>query len=643
MRNQFLILILLLLSMSVAFGGNKKHYAVADIPPQLLTNAKAVLRSKTVVYQRKDINSATEKIKYAVTVLNKGGDELGFFAQPYYKFSRVSAISAVVYDKNGKKVKSIPGSEILDVAIDGWTSLYSDQRIKLINPEYDDYPFTVEYSCTISYHGILNIPSWQVYPSYDMSIQEETFTLTTPETPDDHGDLGVQYYSNDSLLVVEKSSNKDGTNYRLHVENLLAMRREDFTWSIGYVTPSVHFAPVTFSISGFEGSFNSWEAFGGFENQLIQGRDALSEETVAKIKALVSNDTSQREKVETLYHYMQNKVRYVSVQKGIGGWQPIEAEKVDALSYGDCKALTNYMKGLLKVVGIKSDYTLVYAGSDAEPIISDFPSNQFNHAILCVPLARDTIWLECTSQQAPCGYLGTFTDDRDVLAVDDSGVATLLHTPAYGHEVNTKDRFTTVNVDASGNCDVHIKTKHSGMFYDENLPLYLDTRDNQKKKLLKQIHLSTITLKDFNFVEDKKSFPPVIHTEVALEARGYATKSGNRLLLTPYLFSKENAAHFRHKKRHAPIVIRRSYTTTDTVVYHLPAGYVAANFADKTIAGRFGNYHVSVAREPGKITYVRTLRVNKGTYPSSDWEQFTAFLEKLDKADKTKMVLMKVR
>ena len=643
MRNQFLILLLLLLSMSVTFGGNKKHYAAADIPPQLLTNAKAVLRSKTVVYERKDINSATEKISYAVTVLNKGGEELGFFAQPYYKFSRVSAISAVVYDKNGKKVKSIPTSKILDVAIDGWTSLYSDQRVKFINPQYDDYPFTVEYSCTISYHGILSVPSWQVYPSYDMSVQEETFTLMTPETPDNHADLGVRYHLNDSSLVIEKNSNKEGTNYRLHLENLLAMSREDYSWSIGYVTPSVNFAPVTFSISGFEGSYKSWEEFGGFENQLIQGRDALPEETVSKIKALISDDTSRREMVETLYHYMQNKVRYVSVQKGIGGWQPIEAEKVDALSYGDCKALTNYMKGLLKVVGIKSDYTLVYAGSHAEPIISDFPSNQFNHAILCVPLARDTIWLECTSQQAPCGYLGTFTDDRDVLAVDDSGAATLLHTPAYGHDVNRRNRFTTVDVDASGNCDVHIKTKHSGMFYDENLPLYRDTRDNQKKELLKQIHLSTITLKDFNFVEDKKSFPPVIYAEVALEARSYATKSGNRLLLTPYLFSKDGTAHFRHKKRHAPIVIRRSYSTTDTVVYHLPEGYVAANFADKTITSRFGDCHISVSGEPGKITYVRSFNVYKGTYPPSDWEKFTAFLEALDKADKTKMVLMKVR
>jgi len=217
----------------------------------------------------------------------------------------------------------------------------------------------------------------------------------------------------------------------------------------------------------------------------------------------------------------------------------------------------------------------------------------------------------------------------------------MLHTPMYGKEVNKRNRFTTVDVNASGDCNVHIKTSYSGMYYDKNLSLCRETHDNQKKELLKQMHLSTITLKDFNFVEDKQSIP-IIHGDIELEAKGYATKSGNRMLLTPYLFSKDNSTHFRHKKRHFPIVIRRSYNTVDTVVYHLPEGYVAANFVDKTITSLFGNCRISVKKEPQTITYVRNFTANKGTYPPSDWDQFTNFLEKLVKADKTKIVLMKV-
>ncbi len=75
------------------------------------------------------------------------------------------------------------------------------------------------------------------------------------------------------------------------------------------------------------------------------------------------------------------------MQLGIGGYKPIAAEKVFSVNYGDCKALSNYMKAMLEVAGIKSN--LVVIGNGMPSLNRNFASvNQANHMILCVPLEK---------------------------------------------------------------------------------------------------------------------------------------------------------------------------------------------------------------------------------------------------------------
>ena len=642
--------LLFLLLVTQLWAGNKPQYAVSAIPKELLTGANAVLRTKEVVFERKSVKRATLNIHYVMTVLNKAGKNNGVFVQAYNRFSTITQIRGTVYNKEGKKIKTIKQDDIGDMVADLGASLYTDTRLKYIDPDYDHYPYTVEYSCQIDYSSLLNIPSWHVYESYKLAIQEEHFKLITHDNNQPDSPLAIRYYPNDKSINIKKEmiNGSDAKNaitiYSYSVKNLKAVQDEIFSKSLSQCTPVVYFAPVKFVVAGFNGGFETWDDFGNFIRLLNHKRDALPEETRVKIAQMTAADTSIHEKVETLYQYMQDKVHYISISKGIQGWQPMPAAKVDELNYGDCKALTNYMKSLLEAAGVKSYYTLVYAGTNVSDIRTTFPSNQFNHAILCVPDKKDTLWLECTNQHIPCGYLGDFTDDRDVLVVSDF-YSFLAHTPVYGPKQNVKNRKTDVTIQPDGTCNMDIHTSYSGIFYDENLPLLLTNDEKKKQALLSTLHLPTIQLKRYNFREDKGHTQdhkplPLIHADIKITAAHYATGIGNLFIIKLYPFSTNNSTNIRYHQRHNDIVIRRGYSVSDTIVFHIPVGMTVAKLpVPKKLTTKFGDYSYSVTKQSDSVVYVRKLRINKGEYPPSDNQDFLAFLRQKADMDNVKFVL----
>ena len=632
------ILFFVLPRMDVQAGKSKRDYSVSNISPKLLINANSVMRYYKETDERTSLKSSVKKVVYAVTVLNAAGKDAGYFIQPYFKYSRIGSISATIFDKKGKKVKKIAFDDIMDIALESTTSLYSDSRAKIIIPEYFDYPYTMEYSFTVTNKSSLNIDSWQVYPRTSMSIESKDYTMITPN---DKPDLGIRYYIEDTTLNLDVQRVDGAIIYHLHLENLPPVRAERFSENLSDWTPSVHFAPVSFSIAGIKGNNNSWVDYGNFIYKLNEDRTDLPEETVNMVKTISESFNDERKVVDSLYKFMQDKVRYVSVQKGLGGWQPFEAKMVDEYSYGDCKALTNYMKSLLMAANIDAKYTLVKAGSDASKVVVDFPSNQFNHAILCVPLNGDTVWLECTSQHIPAGYLGSFTDDRYVLLVEKDS-SKIVRTPTFDESINAKVRTTKATLTPDGDCIINVETHNRGIFYDKRYSLFSDTRDNQKKTLLEQLYFSTIMLKDFNFSE-KFEPEPEITSSISLEVPHYATHSGNRLFFNTYLYSKEINFKLKHQERQTPIVIRRNISYTDTIVFHLPDGYATGKPPSaKQYTSKFGAYSATFEKEKNNLIYTRYFVVNKGKYPASHYEELLKFYDKVRKYDQAKVVLMKV-
>jgi hypothetical protein len=628
----------LLIFQIILLPSNAKEakYKVSDIPVELVTNAKAVIRSSETVFEISDINKLVRRVTYAITILNEKGIDNSVLSEYYNKYISVRKIKADLYDRDGIPIKNSENIKVEDYSANDGNSLYEDIRVKVLDPKYRTLPFTVEYSYEISYEGLFLFPDWKVYDDYNISVEKSSLTILTPK------DFKFRYKEKNIKNQYKISEGKDKTEYTWKYEHMPALKKEPFSTPYEEYTPVVCAAPSDFEMDGYKGNLESWDNFGKWINLLGKGRNTLDEKTNEKVKSMVVGLKTDDDKIRALYNYFQNKVRFVSLQIGIGSWQMIEADKVDNFSYGDCKALSNYMKSLLDIIGIKSYYTLVRAGESAPVINADFPSNQFNHVILCIPESSDTLWLECTSQTIPFGYLGTFTDDRKALFTSDAG-GTLVTTIKYSIDDNKKIRKTIVDLTSDGNGTSTVETDYKGIFYDQVMPvLHMDEVDG-RKFVQSKISIPSYRLISYSHKEDK-SIIPAIKENLNLTLINYGIVMGNKIILKPNLMTRVTELPVGTKDRKSEICIRRPFEEIDTVIFRIPAGFKIAQIpARVTIATKFGEYSSEILSDDNTITYLRSFKLFNNIYSVSDYPAFVDFFEKISFSDEIKIALFKDR
>ncbi|WP_025607940.1 DUF3857 domain-containing protein [Pontibacter actiniarum] len=601
----------------------------------LAKEANAVIRSEETVFTVNSISSGTLRFKTTVTILNENGDHRATIYVPYDDMSKVSYISGTCYDRLGKKIKKLKNSDIKDVSSVSSFSVYEDDRVKIASLEYNVYPYTVEFEYEVSQKNMMFYPHWLPQDEEKLSVEKASLEVQMPVG------MPLRYLEKNMPQKAEKSNNGTLELYRWELKDLKPVYREPYGPGLVELVPQVITAPTEFEVDGYKGRMETWKDFGIWINKLNAGRDVLPEATVAKLKQLTANAKTPEEKVNLVYDYMQGKTRYVSIQLGIGGWQPFEASFVDSKGYGDCKALSNYTKAMLAAVGVNSYYALIKAGEGTPDIRTEFPSTQFNHVILCVPMAQDTMWLECTSQTAAAGYNGSFTGDRHALLITPEG-GKLVKTTSYGAAENQQVRKLQVKLDEKGNGTANVETHYTGIQQESRDGVLHNLKpEEQRKWLYEQVKAPSFEISKYSFSQQKERVPRITEN-LKLSLRQCATLSGKRMFISPNLMSKWSYVPDQKEKRSTEVVRTMAFSDVDTVEIQVPAGYAVEYLPQEVMCKSvFGEYKASFKVEGQRILYVRQMQMGKGRFAPETFTKLVEFYNNIIKADAEQVVFVK--
>lgn len=629
-----IILLLYLSSFSSLFSQDFKFQSLI-IDHKFKKNANSLIEDeKTLIEIESEKNMIVDYTK-VITIFNEYGvNDIDAFVH-YDKNVNVYDLEAIIYDMAGNRIEKIKKRDFKDVSAVSGGTLYSDSRVYYLDYKPQSYPYTVEFKYRLKNKNTAFIPPWNPIGNYHQGVKRSEYIIK------DKSGLEIRHLEKNLDDFGEINSDKTANELKYVAKDIVALKHEEYSPSLSSFTPIVHFSLSNFYLEGVEGSGSNWKEFGKWQyEKLIKDRDVVSKETETDILELTEGIENPLEKIKLIYDYIQNKTRYISVQVGIGGWQPIAASEVDKVKYGDCKGLTNYTKALLKIAGIESNYTVVFAGSEKRDLEKDFASMQGNHVILNVPIENQNVWLECTSQDAPFGFLGTFTDDRDVLVISEQG-GEIKRTDAYLAEDNSQKLNADITIESNGDMTAKFNiistgTQFSNKFQLEKKPM------SEIKKFYKSYyrHLKNLELESFSFNLNKNDVQ--FEEILALKSEKYANKFGNRLMLNVNALNQTIGIPDNYDKRQTPFTVDRGFFDEDIVNFQFPNGFALEDVPDNIeITTKFGKYSATFSvNESGIFKYKRSILVKNAEYSKEDYADFREFFIDINKADQQKIILI---
>lgn len=617
----------------VSFWSFAQDYAVASIPENLLVNANTVIREHSEDYILKSVNEMTVKETHVVTIMSAAGDRYSTIYIPYNPTTKVNDIKVEMLDGAGKVIKTFAKKDFSDYTNNPSAGLYTDDRILVLRTISTKYPFTLKTSYETSTSNTIYLSSFSPMNSYNVALEKTNLSITN------NSGITVRTKTNNKPLG-KVSESKDGNVWKYSYQNIPAINHEDLSPSLDYLIPNVEFSPEKFSLAGKQGDLTDWNSFGKwYFNDLINPVSQITPEISAEVAALNLKGTTS-EKVKTLYQYMQNKTRYVLIAMGIGGWQPMPASEVSKKGYGDCKALTNYMRTLLQAAGIPSYYAVIYNDDSVISFDKDFPKLSGNHVILMVPTEKSPIWLENTSQRIAFNHLSYSSHNRNVLAVDENGIK-IIDTPVYKPEESKEILIAKVQLAEDGTITSDANFQFTGGQYDTNLRLF-SLKNDEVQEALKNRHynlqLDKIVIN--NLLNDRDDVK--ISYDLNLKAKSFSKKLGNDLFF-PVMPFYSAVSFTSNTERQLPFETAFPFQDDYEIEFSAPMGYQFSDLPDASeFTSEFGSYSLHYKMNGEKLMVRRILTIKKGLYPKEKFKDYVDFRKKTASKDNTKILISKI-
>lgn len=611
-----------------------------DAPPWMhaLVNAPLPAHDEktnaVLLYAEENVNViSADKIKTTVRRAYKvlrpeGHDDYGIVFVPFRSpGEKVNSMRAWCIPAQGKdyEVKDKEAIEASLPKVEG-SELVSDLRIKLLQIPAPDPGNIVGYEYEVEEQPIVLQEGWSF--QQDIPVRESHYSLQLPS--------GWEYKAAFLNYADVKPVQAGNNLWQWTVSDVKGLREErempPMQGLLGQMIVSL-FPPGGPGAKGF----SNWHDMGSWYLNLESGRADASPDIKQKVASLTASAPATLDKMKAIASFVQDDIRYVAIELGIGGWQPHPAADIFGHRYGDCKDKATLTSSMLRQIGVNSYQVAI--NTERGSILPQTPAYLgFNHEILAIQLPKDVsspsliatlddpklgkiLFFDPTDELTPFGQIrGALQANYGLLITPDGGE--LVELPSQAPSMNSIQRTAKLTLDTRGNLQGQVEEVRLGdRAAVERFRLRTVSNDKDRIKPIENLLAGSLS----NFQITQASIQNLAYPDrpfgftYSFVAINYAKTAGNLLLVRPRVLGAKGDGVLETKEpRQFPIEFEGPVEDTDSFEITLPAGYTVDDLPPPADADfGFASYHSKTELKGNVLNYTRTFEVKQLSVPVS--------------------------
>ncbi|MFP5228483.1 MAG: DUF3857 domain-containing transglutaminase family protein [Acidobacteriota bacterium] len=592
----------------------KAVYLLEDSLVTVDPDGKAVLRYRAVV-----------------KILRQQGRE---YARPIASFSsdaklRSFHVWSVGPDGHHYAMKD---SEYTEVGVDNGSTLYGDDRARIANPPAADPGAIVAWETEEQLPSYFREDTWGF--QNEVPTAHSVYEIDLP--PGWHQEAVWSHHA--AINPTEVAPN----HFRWEQTNIDGIDLSNVPLAPAWSALAGHMT-VHFAADPLPQGDALWTRIGNWYTTLAAPRSEGGADIATEARSLAGTGDFMA-RLDQVATFMQQQIRYVAIEIGIGGWQPHPAEDVFRSRYGDCKDKATLMIAMLDAVGIRAAWVSVddrrgridpHAPSlfgDHMIVAIEIPRGYENPRLRAVATARTGkryLIFDPTNQYVPIGELPEYEQGGyGVLAAgEDSQV---LQLPILSPDTDTTQRSARFDLAPDGTLKGDVTVLHAGASsWSLRNRLSMESDKEQRELMEKSLQqdFSSFTL-DEEKVGNVRQLDRPLELNYQVTAPAYAKSAGNLLLVRPRILG-DLSRGLNDKPRTVPISFDGVGTWRDDFDVKLPPGYAIDDLPDPvSVDVGFATYHSEVKAQGGDLHYQREYVLKKLELAPADYPE----LRKLEAA-----------